>query len=104
MAEVTVKIPRDIKDILEGISETIYVEALKETARKKVPANQRRLNELRKQMSAYEKKYGKSFGAFSQNVPDTMSGHDDWIDWSYLVKVSEELSNKIEKFKLLLGK
>ncbi len=41
---------------------------------------------------------------FRENVPDTIEGHDDWIEWSYLSKVSNELSNKIEKLKLILGK
>jgi len=29
---------------------------------------------------------------FSQHVPDTNEGHDDWIDWTYLVKVTQELA------------
>jgi len=104
VAEVTIKIPEAIKDIVEGMSETIYVEALKEVAGKKISHSQRRLKELREKMAAYEAKYGKSYGEFSQSVTDTMEGHDDWIEWSHLVKVSEELSDKIEKFKLLSGK
>jgi len=32
-----------------------------------------------------------------------MKGHDDWIEWSYLVKVASELSQRIEKLKLLIG-
>ena len=49
-------------------------------------------------------KYGKSYDEFSQTVPDTVKGHDDWIEWSYLVKVANVLSAKIEKLRLLLGK
>ena len=104
MTEVTIKIPEAIKDIIEGMGETIYVEALKEVARKKISITQNRLMELREKIGAYEKNYGKSFDEFSKSVPDNINGHEDWIEWSYLVKVSEELSDKIEKFKLLLGK
>ncbi|ODS34712.1 MAG: hypothetical protein SCARUB_00148 [Candidatus Scalindua rubra] len=37
-------------------------------------------------------------------MPDTVKGHDDWMEWSYLVKVADELVNKIEKLRLLIGK
>ena len=104
MVEVTVRVPEDIKDIIAETSETIYVEALKEVARKRTSNIQRRLKELRIKNAAYEKKYGKSYAEFSQNVPDTLKAHDDWIEWSYLVKVADELAYKVEKLKLLLGK
>lgn len=104
MVEVTVRVPEDIKDIISETSETIYVEALKEVARKRTSNIQRRLKELRRKNSAYERKYGKSYAEFSQNIPDTMKAHDDWIEWSYLVKVTDELAYKVEKLQLLLGK
>jgi len=104
MVEVTVRVPEDIKDIINETSETIYVEALKEVARKKTSNIQRRLKELRRKNSAYERKYGKFYAEFSQNIPDTMKAHDDWIEWSYLVKVADELTYKVEKLQLLLSK
>ena len=104
MVEVIVRVPEDIKDIISETSETIYVEALKEVARKRTSNIQRRLKELRRKNSAYERKYGKSYAEFSQNIPDTMKAHDDWIEWSYLVKVTDELAYKVEKLQLLLGK
>ncbi|MEA3414738.1 MAG: hypothetical protein U9R02_01025 [Thermodesulfobacteriota bacterium] len=104
MVEVTVRVPENIKDIISETSETIYVEALKEVARKRTSNIQRRLKQLRCKNSAYEKKYSKSYAEFSQNIPDTMKAHDDWIEWSYLVKVADELTYKVEKVKLLLGK
>jgi len=104
MVEVTVKIPEDLKDIVTATNESIYVEALKEVARKRMSSNQRRLKYLRKKIATYEAKYGKSYEEFSQNVPDTVKAHDDWVEWSYLVKVANELFNKIEKLKVLIGK
>ncbi|KHE93969.1 MAG: hypothetical protein K8F52_14455 [Candidatus Scalindua rubra] len=44
------------------------------------------------------------YSAFSVSVPDTQKGHGDWIEWSYLQKVSDELASNIKKLKLLLGK
>ena len=41
MTEVTIKIPEDIKDIIEGMTEPLYVEALKEVARKRFAYNQK---------------------------------------------------------------
>ncbi len=51
-----------------------------------------------------ESGYGKSYQEFSRNVPDTAEGHDDWIEWSYLDKVSAEVSKKIEKLRIIIGK
>ncbi|UCH93588.1 MAG: hypothetical protein JSV88_25410 [Candidatus Aminicenantes bacterium] len=103
MIEVTVKIPEDMKDIAAETSETIYVEALKEVTRKRMSDYQKRLIELKEKITIYENTYGKSFEEFSQGVPDTLEGHDDWIDWSYLVRVAGELENKINKLKILCG-
>jgi len=104
MTEVTIKIPQDIKDIIDGITEPLYVEALREVARKRFTDKQKALKEFRKKIAIFEAKYGKSCEEFSQSVPDTVKGHDDWIEWSYLVKVANELSAKIEKLRLLIGK
>jgi len=104
MIEVRVKIPEDMKDIIAGTNETIYVEALKEIARKKMPELQKRLRTINKKIKAYQLKYGVSYDEFSRSVPDTIKGHDDWIEWSYLVKLADELSTKTAKLSLLLGK
>jgi len=103
MVEITIKVPQDLKDIIAETSETIYVEALKEVARKRMSNIQKRLKELRNKNAAYERKYGKSYAEFLQDIPDTVKGHDDWIEWSYLAKVADELTNKLKKLKLLLG-
>ncbi len=103
MVEVTVKVPEDLKDIVAETSETIYVEALKEVARKRMAEAGKRLRQLKEKIAIYEKTYGKSFEEFSQDVPDTFEGHDDWIEWTYLANVTSQLENKIKKFKFLLG-
>lgn len=104
MTEVTIKIPEDIKEIIDEIDESIYIEAIKKIAQKKLVKKQKRLKELQRKIAAFESKYGSSYTDFSKNVPDTLKGHDDWIEWSYLHKVAIELSNKIEKLKLLFEK
>jgi len=53
MAEVTIKIPKDIKDLIADTSETIYVEAIKEVARKRMSSDQKRLKELKKKIAIY---------------------------------------------------
>ena len=104
MVEITVKVPKDIKDIIAETSETIYVEALKEVAVKRMSHSQQQLEELRGKIRFYENKYGKSYKEFVRDVPDTLEGHDDWIEWTYLTKTAEELSTKIQKLHLLTGK
>ncbi|ODS34713.1 MAG: hypothetical protein SCARUB_00149 [Candidatus Scalindua rubra] len=48
MIEVTVKVPEDIKDFIDDTSKTLYVEALKEVARKRMSYIQRRVKDLKK--------------------------------------------------------
>lgn len=103
MIEVTVKIPEEMKEIATETGETIYVEALKEVSRKKMSDYQKRFKELKEKIAIYEATYGKSFEEFSLEVPDTLEGHDDWIEWSYLARVAGELENKINKLNFLLG-
>ena len=94
----------EVLRFLADTNESIYVEALKEVARKRIISTPKRLKEVRKKIALYEAKYGKSYKAFSRKVPETVKGHDDWIEWSYLVGVVAELSNKIDKFRFLIGK
>ncbi len=104
MIEVTVKVPREIGELISETGEAIYAEALREVAGKRLSHTQRRLDELRQRVSEYESKYGSSYKEFSRNVPDTAEGHEDWIEWSYLDKVSSALSEKIEKMRIITGK
>jgi len=104
MIEVTVKVPEEIGEMVSETGEALYVEALKEVAGKRLLYSQKRLDEMKKQMLVYESGYGKSYQEFSRNVPDTPEGHDDWIEWAYLNKVSAKVSKKIEKLRILTGK
>jgi len=60
--------------------------------------------ELENKITFFERKYGLSYEEFGADVPDTVQGHDDWIEWTYLIKASEELSDKINKLSFLMGK
>jgi len=104
MANVTVRVPGDIRDIVSDTSETIYVEALKEVAKKRISYTQDRLNDLQAKSNEYKRKYDKSYEEFSVNVPDSIQGHDDWVEWTYTVKIVNELNKKIEKLRVLIGK
>lgn len=104
MIEVTVKVPGEIGELVSDTGETIYAEALREVAGKRLSHTQKRLDELMRRASEYEAKYGSSYQEFSRNVPDTAEGHDDWAEWSYLDRVSSALSEKIEKMRMITGR
>ena len=74
MSTVTIKIPDDIKDIISGTSDTIYVEAIKEVASNRMSYYEKRLRVLKDKADDYEKKYSKSFELFSQSVPNDLQG------------------------------
>jgi hypothetical protein len=103
MIEISVKVPKEIIDIVAVAGETIYIEALSQVAYKRISYIQKQLEEVKKNMHFFESKYNKSFEDFQQDVPDTVEGHDDWIEWTYLLNVANELSKKIDKLNLLKG-
>jgi hypothetical protein len=103
MIEITLKIPKDIKEIISSTGETIFVEALNEVAFKRISYLQKQIKECKKKINCYEDKYKKAYSEFCENVPYSFEGHDDWIEWTYLVNVIDELSKKIEKLLLLRG-
>ena len=104
MAEITIDVPKDIKDVFAETGKAIYVEALKEVAARRIAYIQQQLEDLRKKMRFYELKYSKTYEAFLESIPDTVEGHDDWIEWTYLVKTSDALSHKTNKLHIITGK
>ena len=103
MIEITVKVPKDVRDIVTAASETIYIEALNQVAFKRVSYFKKQLEEFENNIFSFERKYNKPFEDFLQDVPDTVEGHDDWIEWTYLTKAADELSKKINRLSLLKG-
>ena len=103
MIEISVKVPKDIRDIVTAAGETIYIEALSKVDFKRVSYIQKQLEGIKTNIRFFERKYNKPFEDFLQDVPDTIEGHDDWIEWTYLMNVADELSKKIDKLSLLKG-
>jgi hypothetical protein len=103
MIEITVKVPKDVRDIVTAAGETIYIEALNQVAFRRVSYLKNQLKEFEKNIISFERKYNKPFEGFMQDVPDTVEGHDDWIEWTYLMKAADELSKKIDRLSLLKG-
>ncbi len=102
LIEVKLKVPEKIAGIIPEISYSIYIEALNEVCKKRLIHDQKRIQEIKSQIAVYEAKYGQSYDEFSSHVPDTFEGHDDWIEWSYIQKVYDGLSDKISKLKLII--
>ena len=103
MTEITIKIPEDVKNLIEEIDEPLYMEAIKDVAKMKLVKKKKELGDLKKKMAKFESHYGFDFSTFSKKLPDTMKAHDDWIEWSYLNKAIAEKQKKIEKLEMVLG-
>ena len=104
MSQVSIEVPEDIVDLVGEAGKAIYVETLKEVAFKRMGQRKRELQDLKKKIASFERKYKASYEEFKSHLPDTMEGHDDWIEWTYLIRASEELGDKINKLSLLMGK
>ncbi len=103
MTEITIKIPDDIKEIIGDLDEPLYYEALKEVARKKLLEKRKKLTVLQKKIAAFQAKHSATLEEFAQNLSDTQKAHEEWIEWSYLESVVQELTNSISKLEKLLG-
>jgi hypothetical protein len=80
MPEVIIEVSKDIKDIVGEAGKAIYIETLKEVAFKRMAYSKRELEDLKKKTAFFERKYGVSYEEFGADVPDTIQGHDDWIE------------------------
>lgn len=103
MTEITIKIPDDVKNLIEEIDEPLYIEAIKDVAKMKLVKKQKELNNLKKKIAKFESHYASDFNTFSKNLSDTMKSHDDWIEWSYLHRSIVEKQKKIEKLEMIIG-
>ena len=65
--------------------------------------SKRELEDLKEKIAFFERKYKGSYDDFAADIPDTVQGHDDWIEWTYLTKAAQELSSKINKLSFLMG-
>ncbi len=104
MPEVTIEVSKDINDLVGEAGKAIYIETLKEVAFKRKAYSKRKLEDLKKKITFFEREYNASYEEFLSDVPDTVQGHDDWIEWTYLINAAEDLSNKINKLSFLIGK
>ncbi|RMG35799.1 MAG: hypothetical protein D6732_09030 [Methanobacteriota archaeon] len=103
MTEITIKIPNDFQKIIDELDEPLYIEALKEVVRKKFLEKRKKLNAIQKKINAFQAKYSASFEEFAQNLPNTRKAHDDWIEWSYLESVAQELAKNVSRLEQLPG-
>ncbi len=97
MAEISVNVPDNLKDLLPETGAGVLVEALRSVALRRVSYHRKELSTLKEKIALFEHKYSASYQDFLLNIPDTVVAHDDWIEWTYLIKAEEALSNKIDK-------
>lgn len=100
---ITVQVPQEFGEMFAESGQTLYVEAMKDVAARRLSSSEKRMNELRAKMASYEAKYRLSYPEFSQQLPDSFEAHDDWMEWSYLVKVTQKLHQRIENLRFLTG-
>ena len=103
MTEITIKIPKDVKALIEDIDEPLYMEAIKDVAKVKLAEKQKELRDLKKRRARFESRYAADLADFSKNLPDTLKSHDDWIEWTFLEKTIAEKQQKISKLEKMLG-
>ena len=82
---------------------TQSLEGGKEVAFKRMAYSKKDMEDLKKKIAFFERRYKGSYEEFVADVPDTVQGHDDWIEWTYLAKAEQELSSKINKLSFLMG-
>jgi hypothetical protein len=99
MTEITIKIPDDVKTLIEEIDEPLFIEAIKDVAKAKLAEKQKELKDLKKKRARFETRYDADLATFSQTMPDNMKSHDDWIEWTLLNRIITEKQKKSASLK-----
>ena len=103
MTEIIIKMPNEFKSIMGEIDEPLYLETLREIARKKLKEKKNKLRELNRKIKRFETRYSKTFEEFSQALPNTPKAHSAWMEWTFLDATAKELQITIEKLEHLLS-
>jgi hypothetical protein len=103
MTEITVKVPTALRELIDDIDEPIYLEALKEIARKKLRSRKERIKELAIKNKGFEEKYNSTYRAFSERLGDSKEAHDNWVEWTYVISTLDELQKSMQKLEQILG-
>jgi len=103
LTTITVQVPKEFGEMFAESGQTLYVEAMRDAIVRRLTSTEQRLTELRTQIARYESKYRRSYAEFSRQCPDSLEAHNDWMDWSYLVRITNTLRQRIEKLKFLTG-
>ncbi len=104
MEEITIKLPDGYKTIIDELNDPIFIEAIKSVAKTKLKEKEKRLKEIQSELLQLQKKYQMNYEDFAQQVPDSFEGHEDWMEWRYLIETQQRLSRAVAKLKLLLQK
>lgn len=104
MTSITINIPNSYSEILDDMSDTLYVEALNLVAKEKLRSKERELDQISKKISQFEKKYKCNYDEFEKQMSDSLKAHDDWIEWSYLIEIKSALDTLVQKLKLFFPK
>ena len=73
MPEVTIEVSKDINDLVGEAGKAIYIETLKEVAFKRKAYSKRKLEDLKKKITFFERKYNASYEEFLSDVPEYRS-------------------------------
>lgn len=103
LTTISVQVPQEFGNLFAESGQTLYVEAMKDVVVRRLTSIETRVNELRTKIAAYEAKYRVAYADFAQQMPDSREAHDDWMEWSYLVKITQKLHQRLENLRLLAG-
>ncbi len=105
MTTITLKVPASAAKLYPKVGEKIFLQALRESARRLIAEEQRELRKINSQRRKFERKYKMPFTRFEKKIPPEGSYllHEDYGEWSYLEERAAAILSDVTTYEQLYG-
>jgi len=105
MTTIQLKLPESVARFYPKIGEKIYLQALRESAKRLMAEEREELKITNARIRKFERKYKIKFEKFEKRMPSTgdFQMHEDYGEWSYLVEKAKRLAQDISSYAQLNG-
>jgi len=106
MTKIEITVPDKLSKIDPELQEKLLAGAIREVASVQLREKEEDLDEARKNILEFERKYHKSFADFEKEFPKEADHrlHEDLVEWSFWNDVFEKARELVKDLKFVLGK
>ena len=106
MTKVELTVPDKLSKIDPTLRDELLIGAIREVAATQLREKEEELEEAKKHIQAFEKKYQKKFQKFEKELCKDADHklHEDFVEWSFWNDVSIKVQALVNDLKFVLGK